>query len=130
MTGLPIRRNDIAFDGRERHPIAYGRISTIRDGVATILSVRDGTIEVPVEHVRAANDYRGFETYGPEYEVGGRTYRDVTLHRMPTLRRIKQHIARREGRDVWAKDRRRMDRRRRRALIAMTRLDEAAGLLD
>lgn len=130
MTDRPLRRNNIAFDGRERQPIAYGRISTIRNGIATILSARDGTIEVPVEHVRTANDYQGFETLGPEYEIGGETYRDATFHHMPTLRRIKQHIARREGRDVWAKDRRRTDRRRRRALIAMTRLDEAAGLLD
>ena len=130
MTSLPLRRNDIAYDGRERDHIAYGRVASISNGIATILSPRDGILEIPVEHVATANDYRGFETFGPAYEIDGRTYRDVTFHRMPTLRRIKQCVSRREGREVWAKDRRRIDRLRRRALIAMTRMDEAAGLLD
>ena len=122
------RRNDVAYDRRERDFVSYGRISRIEGDTAVIVNGRDGTLHVPIEHVGVDYEYKGIETWGPTYEVDGVAYRDRHFRYMPTLRAIKQLLARREGPEVWAKDRRRIDRRRRRALIEMARMDERAGL--
>lgn len=104
------RRNDVAFDRRERGFASYGRISRIEGGVAIIVNARDGILEVPLEHVGIDIGYKGLETWGPVYEVDGVAYRDLHLRRMPSLRRLKQFVSHREGRIVWARERRRLAR--------------------
>lgn len=106
----PPRRNDIAYDRRDRDFVSYGRIASIRDGVATVLNARDGILEIPLEHVGVDYEYKGMETWGPLYRIDGVSYRDRNFRYMPTLRRLKQFVSHREGRGVWARERRRLAR--------------------